>query len=281
MPYFEGIYGYEISKRFELKDLIIHPLHEDFKAVEDLAQSVENYFLTGIIEYKKESTAISLFDLEGILAFIDRMDVIITNKDEFSNLKSAKSNIPNKLYLNGRQNGDGQLIASDNFFENNYRAKFINSAINQLSEENNSSVLRKAFFKSIEPFRARRPFLEISYYLYYSALESLARFDQNNSECRNSNIPINNFLQYLGFNVRQNFPEDLERSIASYTHLRNALFHNSKLEKEIKCNSKKVTLKMKDYHGYLKRLVPLSILKYMGYDDGKRRWKSWYDRMPY
>ena len=121
----------------------------------------------------------------------------------------------------------------------------------------------------------------MSYYLLYSALESLARFDQDNSECRNSNIPIANFLQDLGFSIRQNYPKDLVRSVASYTHLRNALFHNSKLQKEITCNQEKVTLKMKDYHWHLKLLVPLAILKYMGYEDNEIRWDAWYDRMLY
>ncbi len=38
---------------------------------------------------------------------------------------------------------------------------------------------------------------------------------------------------------------------------------------------------MKDYHWHLKLLVPLAILKYMGYEDNEIRWDAWYDRMLY
>lgn len=281
MPYFEGVYGYEISRKVELSDLVIHPVHESFKTVRELASDTTNYFLTGIIEYKNQSPEISLFDLEGILAFIDRLDVIITNKKEFDNFNLAKAKTPNKLYLTGRVNGGGKLIQSDTFFEKNYRAKFINSAINQLSKEDKESVLRKSFFKTIESFRARRPFLEISYYLFYSALESLARYDLQDFDSNNSNIPISLFLKKLGFNLEQNNPKDLPRAVSSYTHVRNALFHNSRQEAQIDINGNRKVFNINDYYSHLKLLVPLVVLKYMGYDDGRIRWDSWYDRIPY
>lgn len=281
MPYFEGVYGYEINRKVELDDFLIHPVHQNFKTVRELARDTKNYFLTGIIEYKYKSTDISLFDLEGILAFIDRLDVIITNKNEFTSLKTAKDKTPQKLFLTGRQNGGGKLIQSDTFFEKNYRAEFINSAVHQLSKEENDSVLRKSFFKTIESFRARRPFLEISYYLFYSALESLARYDLQDSDSKNSNKPIYLFLRKLGFNLQQDNPKDLKRAVSSYTHIRNVLFHNSGHEVGKDLYGETVNFNIKDYYSHLKLLVPLVILKYMGYDDGMIRWNSWYDRMPY
>lgn len=281
MPYFEGVYGYEINRKVELDDILIHSVHQDFKTVKELARDTKNYYLTGIIEYKSESTDISLFDLEGILAFIDRLDVIITNKNEFASLKSAKARTPKKLFLTGRQNGGGKLIQSDTFFEKNYRAEFINSAVQQLSKEDKSSVLRKSFFKTIETFRARRPFIEISYYLLYSALESLARDDLQDFDTKNSNEPIYLFLEKLGFNLQQDNPKDLKRAVSSYTHIRNVLFHNSNHEVEKDLNGETVNFNIKDYYSHLKLLVPLVILKYMDYDDGMIRWDSWYNRMPY
>src|SRR5690625_7235744 len=101
MPYFQRVYGYEINRKVELDGLLIHTVRQNFKIVRELARDTKNYFLTGIIEYKNKSTNISLFDLEGILAFIDRLDVIIINKNEFTSLKSAKDKIHQKLYLAG------------------------------------------------------------------------------------------------------------------------------------------------------------------------------------
>ncbi len=281
MPYFEGVYGFEINKKFKLKDIIVHPVHDDYQTVRELANDTENYFLTGLIEYVSKSTEISLFDLEGVLAFIDRKDVIITNKNEFKNFNLAVAKTPNKLFLTGRHNGGSKLIQSDLFFEKNYRAEFINSAINQLSVEDRESVLRKSFFKTIESYRARQSFLEISYYLFYSALESLARFDLQDNETNNSSQPIAKFLDKLGFDLKQDNSKNLQRAVSSYTHIRNELFHNSKHVAEKNINGKIQTLNIVDFHWHLKLLVPLVILKYMGYDDGKIRWDSWYDRMPY
>jgi len=282
MPYFQGVYGYEITKVVTLSDISIHPVYKNFKQAKKFARNKKHYHLTGIIEYQQNDTNISLYDLEAVLAFIDRLDVIITNRCDFKNINKAKKNIPNKLYIINRHSGGGRLIGSDTFFKKtNYREEFINSALNQLAKEPDDSVLRKSFFKTIETFRARRPFLEISYYLYFSALESLARFDLQDESSRNSSKPIAEFLQNLGFNLKQDNSKDLVRAVSSYTYIRNALFHNSKHEVNKKINDEIETFNINDFYSHLSLLVPLVILKYIGYDDGMIRWDSWHDRMSY
>lgn len=94
-------------------------------------------------------------------------------------------------------------------------------------------------------------------------------------------MPISKFLKSLGFNVKQHAPNDLTRSISTYTNLRNALFHNSQTKIEIDYNGEKVELDLNDYFSYFKRLVPLVIIKYIGFDDEHIRWESWIDRQPF
>lgn len=43
MPYFEGVYGYEINRKVELNDLLIHPVHQNFKIGRELARDTKNY----------------------------------------------------------------------------------------------------------------------------------------------------------------------------------------------------------------------------------------------
>lgn len=281
----EGVYGFEITRPLKINGMTIHPVHQDFAKIQKIATDQNSYHLTGVIFYEEKPVEIDLFDLEGVLAFIDHYDVIIANELQAEDIDDAISKLPSQINGLKRHNGGGKLIMSDAFSANS-RERFVRLALEILAIDRkngdlNRSIFRIAFFKTIEVFRARQQFKEISYYLLFSALESLARQIENDYTTNSAEVPISKFLINLGFNVKQHAPKDLTRSISTYTHLRNVLFHNSQTKSEIDYNGKKVELNLNHYFSYFKRLVPLAIIKFIGFDDGHIRWESWIDRQPF
>ncbi|SMO94612.1 hypothetical protein [Fodinibius sediminis] len=281
---FEGVYGFEISKPLKLDGLTIQPVYQDFTKLQKLSKDENCYHLTGVIRYEKSTVEIDLFDLEGVLAFIDHRDVIVANKIQAKDMHEAISKLPSQINGLKRHGGGGKVIMSDAFSESS-REDFTKLALDELAKDRNNgnldrSVFRIAFFKTIEVFRARKQFREVSYYLLFSALESLARFSESDYTS-SAEIPISQFLIGLGFDVKQNNPQNLRRSISTYSNLRNALFHNSQTKTEVNYNGDVVELNLNDYFGYFNRLMPLVIIKYLGFDDGHIRWQSWIDRQPF
>jgi hypothetical protein len=98
---------------------------------------------------------------------------------------------------------------------------------------------------------------------------------------RDSSIPIAKILQNFGFDFKVNYPSDLQRSVSSYTHLRNGLFHRSAQEVTINQNGTDVIYKISDYWGTLSSLVPLIIMKAIGFDDGHINWDRWRTRIAF
>ena len=76
-------------------------------------------------------------------------------------------------------------------------------------------------------------------------------------------------------------PSELARAISTYTHLRNALFHNSQLVANVDINGTSVELKLTDYLFHLGHLVSLVVLKAVNFDDGHINWNGWIDRQPF
>jgi hypothetical protein len=108
-------------------------------------------------------------------------------------------------------------------------------------------------------------------------LESHARSVAKSGSSKNASEPICELLTQYGFDVHQDFKStgDNRRSVATYTHLRNALFHNSNFT----CTPKDekgtmVELKLFDYLPNIQQLVPLVILKAVGFD-GYMNWDRW------
>lgn len=134
------------------------------------------------------------------------------------------------------------------------------------------------FFKCIEAFRQRRQFVDISYFLLYSGLESYARSVTRDTTSNNASVPICKLLkENYQFDVHQELKSigDNRRAVAAYTQLRNALFHNSSLECSVKVNGTNVQLNLSDYLGNFEILVSLVILKAVDFDDTCIEWDSW------
>lgn len=280
-----GIYGYEISRPAEFDSFRLIPLTDIYKEVRNKASDLDSYNLTGFLEIDEtqfpDSRAL-IFDLQGVLSFIDQKNVIVSNLlREHENFESLDEDYPIKLTAMKRINGGGNVILGDAFSPNS-RRDFIAMALAKLKESDaENGAFRGAFFKSIEVFRSSGSFIDVNYYLLFSALESLSRFHLDDYKSKNCSTPIAKFLEPFGFDISQDNTHELVKSVSTYTHIRNALFHNGKFECEVNINGEMEKISISEYYSQFNMLIPLIMLKYIGFDDGHINWNCWLDRMPF
>jgi len=270
-----GVYGYGCSIITDFNDFRLIPIKN---------KDQKQYSLTAFLEIINEQNLNYrqlIYDLESVLSFIEKKDIIITNQlsNEYE-YNDLPENYPLKI-RDELKNKSSPTIISDSISRDS-RKNFIQMALNKLKDQSdpNNKIFRGAFFRIIEVYRMRGDYVDISYYLLFSALESLSREVLNN-DSKNCSEPISKFLQDYGFDVRENYAGNLLKSISSYAHVRSSLFHNGKLEKTINQNNQSVTYSLFTYHKPLALLLPLVIIKYIGFDDDYINWNSWLDRMDF
>jgi hypothetical protein len=282
MTYLCGIYGYQITKKIEIEGFKIVPLTEDLGKAKLLARDEHSYNLTAILEGDELLSDNFLFNLEAVLSFIEHIDVLITSPIE-STSENLFSQFNQKI-AHHRKNGSGAVIGEDTVFGNS-REIFIQKAMNKLQDTLfcERTKFNTLFFKCVEAFRSTS-FQEVQYFLLFSGLESFAReiaSDESIRGNKNASVPICELLRSHDFDVACDRPQDLKRAVSSYTHIRNALFHNSEFEIKVKINSKEEIFALRDYFLNFKLLVPLVILKIVDFDDGHINWNSWIDWQPF
>jgi hypothetical protein len=285
-----GIYGYQITRPIDLRGGRIEPRTSEHNQARQWARNADTYELTAVL---KGASMLNdfLFNIEAVLSFIERLDVLITLPVEYDN-DDAFSQFPPSIRMHrrrfsgggGRLSGGGAVIGDDTFFGAS-RSAFILKAIDRL-EDNQEAQFKILFFKCVESFR--QPFLEVEYFLLYSGLESYAKSYLKQRK-RNNNEPIYTFLRDYKFGVERKvnkdkmadpktMDEEIKRSIPTYERLRGAIFHNSKV-KDIAMHGTKVNVA--DYLFNISQLVALVILKVVEFDDGHINWDSWIDRQPF
>lgn len=274
-----GIYGFEITSPIDLPGLRIEPRTNDQQQAKQWARDLENYQLTGVLMGASISNDV-LFELEAILSFVERLDVLVS-----APIEQVENNIfahfHTRITTHQRSNGGGAVIAEDTLFRSS-RSAFISKTLDRLQKKElcDSTQFRAMLFKYVETFRQRKPFIEVTYFLLFSGLESYARavtHDRDNG----ASVPICKLLRDYGFDVQIDRPNDLNRAVSTYTHLRNALFHNGEFEKSINLNGVNVEHKLFDYIFNFSQLVALVILKSVEFDDGHINWNSWIDRISF
>lgn len=275
-----GIYGYQITRPIDLPGLRIEPRTNDYQQAKQWAKDINSYQLTAVLR----GTSISddlLFDLEAVLSFVERLDVLITSPKELAEGNPFAQFAPS-ITTHRRNSGGGHVIGEDAFFQTS-RSLFVPKALDRLQNQEfcKQSQFRTLLFKYIETFRQRKPFVEVSYFLLYSGLESYARAVVNDRSSRNSSEPIYKLLKKYGFDVQIENPTNLQKAVSTYTHLRNSLFHNSEFTATINVNGKKIELKLFDYLFNISQLVALVVLKAVDFDDDRINWNSWIDRQPF
>lgn len=278
-----GVYGYECTKEAAFENYRIIPRHTNYSEVKKMASDPNAYHLTAILEVSKEIDFKELaFLLETILSFIDHRDVIIANMlSPEEDVNRLSDNFPVKINSHKRHNGGGATIIYDAISRDS-RRNFIDLAMRKLSDTSTieGKALRSAFFKVVEVFRGRECFVDISYYLRFSALESLARAILNDysKPCAE---PIARLLTRYGFDVKQESLKSPHKSVMTYVELRNSLFHNGLFEACVSRNGNRYVYKMSEYGDSFSRLVPLALIKCIEFDDGYINWDSWLDRQAF
>ena len=275
-----AIYGYQITRPIDLPGLRIDPRTGDYQLAKQWARDLDAYQLTAILKGSSISDDL-IFNLEAVLSFVEHLDVLISSPVELTEADPF-AQFPPSITTHRRNSGGGAIIGEDTFFHSS-RCIFISKALNRLQDKEfcEQTQFNMLFFKCVETFRQRKPFIEVSYFLLYSGLESYARSVVNDRSNRNSSVPIGELLAGYGFDVQIERPRDLQRAVSTYTHLRNALFHNSEFTATVNVNGTVVELKLFDYLFNFSQLVALVVLKAVDFDDGHINWNSWIDRQPF
>jgi len=281
MPQTSALYGFEFTRSFSAAGLFFQPIESGHAAAKKLARNLKAHQITGTVSGTRLTSEL-LFELEGVLSCIEHLDVLVSEPE---NADDAADN-PARYFESAftarpRNNGGGAVLGSDAFNPwRDSRQQFIELALSRLADEQfcQRTRFKSLLFKCVETFRQRQPFLEISYFLLISGLEAFARAAQNDYESKNAAVPITRTLQSYGFVVHQDNPKSLARSISTYLHIRNALFHQGDFSAKVQINSDKVTLNCSEYLFNLSMLVSLTIMKAVGFDDGHTNWDCWIDR---
>ena len=277
MAFFCGVYGYEITREFTVCGLRLVPRHTSFQDAQEAARDLNRYNLTATI-IADELPQELLFRLEAVLSFVEHLDVLVT-EPELLTSSDQLTQLPSVLLTAKRHNGGGAMICSDTLFRQS-RPKFIEKAMMRLADSAycESTGYRTLFFKSTETFRLRRPFLEVSYFLLFSGLETYVRRTLNDFQTREVAVVLNRRLAALGFNTCNFSSTAPERSMDSYARLRNALFHNSNFEARRSHRGSSLTYRLEQYISPFRILVDLVVLKATDFDDGHINWNAWLDR---
>jgi hypothetical protein len=275
-----GVYGFTITRAIDLPNVRIEPVTGNGREAHELARDQSALRLTATVR-SETLDARFLFNLEAVLAFVERLDVLVTAP---LSTGSSDQQCPFQAVVatHLRHSGGGPVLPEDTWSRES-RGEFIRQAMSHLSDEAfcSSTTFNTFLFKYVESFRQRKPLIEVSWFLLYSGLEAFARATQNDYQSRNASVPITSLLQSHGFNILQDDPVDLRRSVATYTRLRNALFHNGRRDVQVTQDGRTFTLQMEEYVANFQQLVALTILKAVGFDDGHINWDSWMDWKPF
>lgn len=281
MTQIAAIYGFEFTREFTVAGLRFLPVEPGHQAAKELARDLNSYQLTGIISGERIDRE-AIYELAGVLSFIEHLDVIILGPVSGSENDTDPAGLfDRKIATHKRHNGGGAVIGRDAFSAwKESRQKFIELALSRLRDQEfcEQTRFRSLMFKCVETFRQRQPFLEITYFLLISGLEAFCRACQNDYQSKNAAVPITRQLQSYGFNVFQDNPSELSRSVSTYLHIRNALFHQGDFAATVNINNGMVELNCSKHLFNLSMLCSLTVMKAVGFDDGHTNWDCWIDR---
>lgn len=279
MPLICAVYGYECTSAANFGDFELIPRYTDLSLARERARDKTALNLTAVL-YGASLTSDIAFQMEAVLSFIEHLAVVVLDPTD-GVLGDPFDHFPASLPAHGRHDGGGAVLMSDVFFGNS-RAAFIRQCMQKLSDDEfiEQTKFSDLLYRVVETFRQRRPHLEVSYYLLFSALESHARAVTADRKS-GAAVPIARLLQQYGLQVYQDQPTDLARSISTYTHIRNAIFHNCELDAVVNIQGTNTTLSVLDYYSNLSLLLPLVAFKAIGYDDGHINWDRWIDRQAF
>lgn len=280
-----GVYGYIFTKEMIFDGGTLTPRFNNLTDLKKKKCNRESYILTGFFTpnpKNKNNISQLLFDLSAVLSFIEQKNVIIAHSlKEDETPSTFGDDFPTSLDIK-RKRGPGQIIMEDCFSKHG-RSEFIRLAINKLSDNitADQNPFRTAFFKSMFSFRENINYVDVNYYLSFSALESLCRYIQDDYKSPKAPQIITTTLQNYGFDVSKKDNALPQRNIMHYCALRNSLFHKGDYIAYTKNDDPDSIIYLKNYSSSLCLLLSLFIMKYIGFDDNYINWDSWIDRQPF
>ena len=284
MSYYFGIYGFEITRPILTEHFSLLPRFTAFAEAQGMAADGTKFHLTAVGMVNDQPDDEALFNLTAALTFCQQRWVAasqVVSLPDAVEASEVMGQFPALMSIAPGRGSHGEAIGSDTFYPE-ARSKFLNLCMGKLADTtfNDATGFRPAFFRHVESWRLYNPFVDLTYYLDFSALEILARTPQNNRRGSIAYLAAG-LLKKHGFDVKVNDTTDRRRGIQTYAHLRNALFHNGEWVASFEENKVPVTLKLSDYEDKLRRLVPDLLLRVLGYEDDHINWDRWLDCMPW
>lgn len=199
MPIGCAIYGYEFTREFIYRSLRFIPRHESAADSHRGARDLKRYNLTGVVLLDSYDDH-QMFCLEAVLSFVEHLDVLISDPTELP-VGDYFSVFPAVARTTKRHDGGGAVLNRDTFFPS-VRPDFICLAMDRLADSYfcEASGWNTLFFKTTVPFRQRSPYLEVSYFLLFSGLETYVRLTLGDQTPTSVSELIARRLQQLGFN---------------------------------------------------------------------------------
>jgi hypothetical protein len=282
---FFAIYGYAITRPTTVGPFTIFPRFTDLGVAQRSATDSDRFNLTAVGVLTGAVNPLSFFDLAAALTFCQQQWVVISEAGRLpagTSPQSAFAHFSDTTSVAPHRPRGGCLIGDDSFYPT-ARQSFLELCLTRLADQafDAASGFRRAFFRHVESWRLYQPFVDITYYLDFSALEILARTHAGDFVTKNVAELVAPFLQAHGFHLVQHNSNRRELGVQTYAHLRNSLFHDGRFEASPPENQSTVTLRLVDYEHYLRDLVPDVLLRVLGYNDPNINWNRWLDRMPF
>lgn len=270
-----AIYGYEFTREFTIEGMHFLPLYTWVKEANKKARDLNRYNLTGVVvldQYQNHQ----VFCLEAVLSFIEHLDVIISDPITVRDADIFTA-FPSIARTAKRGDGGGAVLHQDAFFHD-MRSSFIKLAMDRLVDDQfcEDTGWKTLFFKTTVPFRQQPQYLDVSYFLLFSGLETYVRRTLCEPDSREVSRLISKRLRQLGFDIITYDSRDLKRSADTYARLRNSLFHNSSLETSRRTkHGTVVNYNLLDYYANFLILVSLVVVRASGFEHPNLRWDTW------
>jgi hypothetical protein len=259
-----GIYGYDITQPVALPGgQMIHPRTKEHGASDRWSADPKAYNLTAVLAAPRLEREF-LYNLDATLAFVEQADIYLGDMVD-GDAPPDFQQFPDRLEMRRRLTGQGCAVIQD-WHEPESRGKFISLCLARLEDKAwcERTQFHLLLHKAIETFRQRDNFVDIAYFLLFSGLEGFAR-GMATTPVKSTSRVIVQLLKGYGFDVAEVHPE-LVRSIRTYALLRDALFHNGRLETTWQRDGEVTPLTISAYLYNLRVLVRLVILKAVGFD---------------
>lgn len=180
MAEFIGIYGFDITRPIKAAAITIEPVFPNAGEVHTRAEDPRQFILTAVGQIDEGPAAELAFDLAAALTFCQQRWAIITGPFRPTNsvmtLDHVKGELPSKLDFEAPRQSGGSLIMRDAFAPDS-RQNLLDLCLRRLRDPgfNDRTGFRNAFFRCVEVLRMDPAYIDVTYYLDFSAIEILVR----------------------------------------------------------------------------------------------------------